>query len=144
MENTRQILKVKFEKNIEEVNEIINSYLKSCKFIEVDYNNEKALKHNSFMTKLDFFKTYLQIHLSNDELTLVGWVVWKNVEYGFDDVLDLNEPYKQSNWQVSKNLFNMFFAFASGLSTENSQFVCKKVNSNEAPLPNETNLFNLK
>lgn len=144
MENTRQILKVKFEKNIDEVNEIINSYLKSCKFIEADYNNEKVLKHNSFMTKLDFFKTYLQIHLSKDELTLVGWVVWKNVEYGFDDVLDLNEPYKQSNWQVSKNLFNMFYAFASGLSAENSQFVCQKVNSNEAKLPSEANLFNLK
>ena len=57
MENTRQILKVKFNKNINEVNEIINSYLKASKFIEIDYNSEKVLKHNSFMTKLDFFKT---------------------------------------------------------------------------------------
>lgn len=55
MENTRQVLKVKFNKNIEEVNEIINSYLKSCKFIEVDYNGKKVLKHSSFMTRLDFF-----------------------------------------------------------------------------------------
>ena len=93
------------------------------------------------MTKLDFFKTFLKIYLSNDELTLVGWVVWKNVEYGFDDVLDLNEPYKESNWQVSKNLFNMFSAFAAGLTDGNNQILCQKVNSNEATLPNEQNLF---
>lgn len=144
MENTRQILKVKFNKDINEVNDIINSYLKSCKFIEVDYNKEKVLKHNSFMTKLDFFKTYLKIHLSDNELTLIGWVVWKNVEYGFDDVLDLNEPYKESNWQVSKNLFNTFYAFAAGLNIENGTIMCKKVNSNEATLPNEENKFILK
>lgn len=38
----------------------------------------------------------------------------------------------------------MFYVFASRLSAENSQFVCKKVNSNEAKLPSEANLFNLK
>lgn len=141
MENSRQILKVKFNKNINEVKEIINLYLVSNKFIEVDYNGEKVLKHNSFMTKLDFFKTYLKIHLTNNELILVGWVVWKNVEYGFDDVLDLNEPYKMSNWKVSQNLFNMFYAFASGLCKNNNEFECKKVNSIDAVMPIETNLF---
>lgn len=144
MENTRQVLKVKFNKNIDEVNEIINSYLKSCKFIEVDYNGEKVLKHSSFMTRLDFFKTYLKIHLSNDELTLIGFVVWKNKEYGFDDILDLNEPYKVSNWKVTQNLFNMFFAFASGLTIEKEKIMCKKINSNEAQLPTIENKFILK
>lgn len=144
MENTRQVLKVKFNKNIDEVNEIINSYLKSCKFIEVDYNDEKVLKHSSFMTRLDFFKTYLKIHLSNDELTLIGFVVWKNKEYGFDDILDLNEPYKVSNWKVTQNLFNMFFAFASSLTIEKEKIMCKKTNSNEAQLPTTENKFILK
>ena len=144
MENTRQILKVKFNKNINEVNEIINSYLKASKFIEIDYNGEKVLKHNSFMTKLDFFKTYIKIHLSNNELTLIGWVVWKGVEYGFDDELELDEPYKESNLQVSKNLFNIFFAFASGLNEPDGAIICKKVNSNEAIFPNEENKFILK
>jgi len=96
------------------------------------------------MTKLDFFKTYIKIHLSNNELTLIGWVVWKGVEYGFDDELELDEPYKESNWQVSKNLFNIFFAFASGLNEPDGAIICKKVNSNEAIFPNEENKFILK
>lgn len=144
MENTRQILKVRFNKNIDEVNEIINFYLKSNKFIEINYNGEKVLKHNSFMAKLEGVKTYLKIHLSNNELTLIGWVVWKNVEYGFDDELELDEPYKESNWKLSKNLFSIFFAFASGLNELDGTIICKKVNSNEAIFPNEENKFILK
>lgn len=141
MENTRQILKVKFDKDVNEVNDIINSYLKEMRFIEIDYNDETVFKHNSFMTKLDFFKTYLKIHLSENELTLVGFVVWKNVEYGFDDTLEIDDPYKQSNWQVSKNLYTMFYAFASGLNIGNNQVICKKINSNNALFPNSENLF---
>ena len=141
MSNTRQILKLKFDKDIDEVNDIINSYLQSMKFIEIDYNGEKVYKHNSFMTKLDFHKTYLKIHLTNNKLTLIGWIVSKNTEYGFDDILDINNVGKESNWNLTKNLYNMFYAFGSGLNSPNNEILCKKVSSNEAVLPAEQNLF---
>ena len=143
MENTRQILKVKFNKDIDEVNDIIKNYLYNMRFVEVDYNGEKVLKHNSFMTKLDFFKTYLKIHITNNELTLIGWVAWKEIEYGFEDVLDLDQPYKESNWQVTKNLYNMFLAFASGLNIKDNSIICKKIKTSEAVFPNEKNMFSI-
>ena len=140
MDNTRQVLKLKLNCSAEEANNLINNYLNVNKFIQTDYNGEKVLKLNSLWAKQSPYKTYIKIFLTTDELIVVGWVNYKEKEYGFDDVLDFEDTTKQGNWEPIRQLYSIFYSLAYNFKIDNNVY-CEKLLVNDINIPEIQNLF---
>lgn len=140
MNNTRQILNFKINTSAQEINNLLNNYLKKNNFIQTDYNDEKVLKLNSLYAKQSFYATYIKIYLSNDEITVIGWINYKGKEYGFDDKLDFKDLSNDGNWKPIKELYSIFFTIASSFKIDDN-IKCEKVLSRDIKIPEIQNLF---
>ncbi len=140
MNNTRQVLKLKINCSAEEVNKQLNDYLTSNQFIQTDYNGEKVLKLNNLYAKQSFYQTYIKIFLSNEEITIIGWINYKNAEYGFDDKINFEDLAYQGNWQPIRELYSIFFTIASNYKT-NDNIYCEKLPVENIREPEYQNLF---
>ena len=141
MNNTRQFLKIKVNYSIEDVNKILNNYLEHNSFIQTNYNDERVLKLNNLFAKQSFYDTYIKIYLINNELTIIGWINYKNTEYGFDDKLDLEDFSFHGNWKPTQQLYDIFFAIVNGFKSNDDNIICEKRLKEEIVVPQEENLF---
>ena len=110
------------------------------KFIQTDYNGEKVFKLNNLYAKQNFHRTYIKIFLSNDEITVIGWINYKNIEYGFEDKLDLEDLSSQGNWILIKELYSIFFTIAHNFKADNDVY-CEKLPVENIKKPQYQNLF---
>ncbi len=140
MNNTRQVLKLNINYPAEEINKQLNTYLECNHFIQTDYHGEKVLKLNSFSAKQSFYRTYIKIFLSNREITVIGWINYKNVEYGFDDKLDFENLDTCGNWQPIRELYSIFFTIASNYKMDDTIY-CEKLPVETIKEPQNQNLF---
>ncbi len=140
MNNTRQVLKFKINCPADEINKQLNNYLEHNQFIQTDYNGEKVLKLDSLYAKQSFYRTYIKIFLSNDVITVIGWINYKNIEYGFDDKLDFEDLASRGNWQPIRELYSIFFTIASNYKIDDNVY-CEKLQSENIKDPEYQNLF---
>lgn len=142
MNNTRQYLKFKINCSTEELNIILNSYLIYERYIQTYYNDEKVLKLNSFFAMQSFYDTYLKIYLTNSELTVIGWITYKGIEYGFDDKLNLEDFAFRGNWIPIQQLYVLFRDIVSRFKFDDqNEFICEKRKLEDIIEPQEENLF---
>ena len=140
--SSRQFLNFKINRSPEEVNIILNNYLIYNRFIQTYYNDEKVLKLNSFMAIQSFYDTYIKIYLTNTELTVIGWVTRKGIEYGFDDKLDLDDLAYCGNWKPIQPLYVLFRDITHGFIIDTKgDFVCEKKETKDIIVPQVENLF---
>ena len=83
---------------------------------------------------------YLKIHISESEVTIVGWSTYKGKEWGFDEILDLSNDQEISMEEHVKPLYRFLWAISSGLKNTEDIY-CKKETLDLAILPNTQNLF---
>lgn len=140
MNNTRQVMTFKINCQATEANELINKYLEQNNFILTEYNGEQVLKLNNLWSKQSFYKTYIKIYLNIDEITIIGWIKYKDKEYGFDDTLDLKNTDKESNWQPTKELYSIFFTIAYNFKQDDNVY-CEKMPVNNINIPQIKNIF---